>query len=156
MRAFFFALALFSAACSPSPEATESTVAPAGRLEVRDAWAAPTPNGVDVSAGYLTIFNGGGEADRLVSAESARAGRVEVHEMIMDGAVMQMRPVTALEIGAGETVSLAPGGAHLMFYDVTEPFAEGQTISVRLQFERAGEVDIELPVRRAAVHGAGH
>ncbi|PZO55393.1 MAG: hypothetical protein DCF16_03010 [Alphaproteobacteria bacterium] len=156
MRAFFFALALACAACTPAPEQSDTTVAPAGRLEVRDAWAAPTPNGVDVSAGYLTIINGGSEADRLIGAESARAGRVEVHEMIMDGAVMQMRPIQALEIGAGETASLAPGGAHLMFYEVTEPFTEGQTVSVRLQFERAGAVDINLPVRRAAAHGAGH
>lgn len=152
MRAFFFCLALFATACTPAPQ---TAVAPAGRLEIRDAWAAPTPNGVTVSAGYLTIVNEQADADRLLGVESARAGRVELHEMVMDGAVMQMRPIESLEIGAGETASLAPGGAHLMFFDVVQPFAEGETISVRLRFERAGEVEVELPVRRTA-HGASH
>lgn len=157
MRAFFVALALASAACTPAAERSDAAVAAGGRLEIRDAWAAPTPNGVDVSAGYLTIVNGSREADRLVSAQTARAGRVEVHEMIMDGAVMRMRPVDVLEISAGETASLAPGGAHLMFYEVTAPFAEGQTISVQLDFERAGAVSVDLPVRRASAgHGAEH
>lgn len=62
--------------------------------------AVPTPGGVDVS-GYLTIVNGTSAADRLVSASSPRAARMEIHEMSMNGNVMQMRQIDALEIGAG-------------------------------------------------------
>lgn len=145
MRAFFIAAAAFAlAACTPAVE----TEAPAGRLEIRDAWAAPTPGGVNVSAGYFTIVNGAGEADRLVSLSSPRAARVEVHEMAMDGDVMQMRPVEAVEIAAGAELALAPGGKHLMFFEVTAPFAEGEDIPITLTFENAGAMDVSLPVRR--------
>lgn len=70
--------------------------------------------------------------------------------MSMDGAVMRMRPLDRLEIPAGGTVRLGPGGNHLMFFGVSEPFAQGQNIPVRLVFEHAGTVEVTLPVRRTA------
>ena len=155
MRALLIAITLAVSACNPAVDTAPQAEAPAGRLEVRDAWASPTPGGVNVSAGYLTIVKGAGDADRLVSASSPRAGRVELHEMAMAGDVMQMRPAGALDIAAGAQVELAPGGLHLMFYEIATPFAEGETIPVTLTFERAGAVDVALPVQRPAA-GAGH
>jgi len=157
MRAFFIALTLALVACTPAAETpAPQTEAPAGHLEVRDAWAAPTPGGVNVSAGYLTIINGSSEADRLVAVSSARAGRAEVHEMVMAGDVMQMRPAAAIEIAPGAQIDLAPGGLHLMFYDIATPFAEGDEVPVSLEFERAGLVEVSLPVRRPTGNAAGH
>lgn len=156
MRAIFLAFAL--AACSqatPPPAAEHETPAPAAQLEVRDAWASPTPNGVDVSAGYLTIVNGTAADDRLIAVTSPRAARAEVHEMAMDGAVMRMRAVETLIVPTGGEVALAPGGQHLMFYGVSQPFAEGESIPVRLTFETAGDVDVSLPVQRGGA-AAGH
>jgi copper(I)-binding protein len=127
---------------------TAPTQEPAGRLELRDAWAAPTPGGVNVSAGFLTIVNGAAAADRLISAASPRAGRVELHEMAMAGDVMQMRPADDFEIAPGQQVELAPGGLHLMFCEVATPFAEGEEVPVTLTFENAGSVTVSLPVRR--------
>lgn len=148
MRAIFFAAALVLAACS---------AAEPGALEVRDAWAAPTPNGVDVAAGFLTIANPTGEPDRLLAASSPRAARVEVHEMTMTDGVMQMRRVEALAVAANGEAVLAPGGAHLMFYGVAQPFVEGEEISVQLTFEHAGAVNVMLPVRNQLTgHGGGH
>jgi copper(I)-binding protein len=117
-------------------------------LAIEDPWAAPTPAGVDVSAGYLHINNTSTTPDRLLSATSPRAGRVEVHEMAMDGAVTRMRPVDTLIIPSGGQTNLAPGGMHLMFYGVAPPFREGEQIPVELSFERAGRIDIVLEVRR--------
>jgi copper(I)-binding protein len=148
MRAFFVAFALLAAACTPAPQ--EDAQPPSAMLSLADGWAAPTPNGVDVSAGYITIENSGGAADRLVSVTSPRAERVEIHEMEMDGAVMRMRAVPQLEIPAGGAVTLAPGGLHLMFIGVTTPFAEGETIPVELTFEQSGAVGAALPVRIGA------
>lgn len=142
MRAFFFAFALALTACDARGPA---------ELHISDAWVAPTPNGVDVSAGYLTIANPTDRADRLLSAASVRAARVEVHEMSMDAGVMQMRRVVAMEIPARGEAVLAPGGAHLMFYGVAEPFVEGEQIAVRLTFEHAGEIETTLPVLQRAV-----
>lgn len=160
MKALFpLFLVLFAAACGEpsSQHAPTETPAATAEVTVHDAWAAPTPAGVDVAAGYLTITNGTGGNDRLLSATSPRAERVEVHEMAMAGAVMQMRAVAQLEIPAAQDVQLAPGGMHLMFYGVHEPFVEGQEIPVQLHFETAGTIDVALPVNRTPTgHGAEH
>lgn len=156
MRLIAAALFLALAACSPPSETAGVETATQGALRVEDAWAAPTPGGVDVSAGYLTIANGTAEADALVGASSPRAASVEVHEMTMDGGVMQMRAVAQLEIAPGQSVSLAPGGRHLMFMGVAQPFVEGETIPVWLHFEHAGDIEVSLPVRNAATAHAGH
>lgn len=148
-------IAMFAAACG-APTGTQQ--APAA-LEVQDAWAAPTPGGVDVSAGYLTIVNDSGADDRLMSATSPRAERVEVHDMNFEGSVMRMRPVEGgLAVPAGTMVALEPGGQHLMFHGVRAPFAEGERIPVTLTFAQAGEVSVEMPVQRAGAAAAhvGH
>jgi len=159
MRYALAALLLTLAAACGAPTETAHDAhseAPAAGVTVQDAWAAPTPGGVTVSAGYLTIANTGAEADALIGASSPRAGRVEIHEMAMDGDVMRMRPVERLEAPAGGSVALAPGGTHLMFFDVTAPFAEGESVAVTLTFEHAGEVAVELPVRRGAASHESH
>lgn len=147
--------ALFAAACTPAAEDAHG-VRSTG-LDISGAWAGPTPEGVNVAAGYLTIANTAAEADQLIAASSRRAGRVEIHEMIADGAVMRMRRTPALEIPAGGETALAPGGAHLMFFEVDPGFSVGEMIPVRLVFQRGGEVDVDMPVRaRGAAHGASH
>ena len=151
MRQAFAALLLGLAACGAPASAPAS-----GQLAVEEAWAAPTPGGAEVSAGYLTIVNGAAVDDRLLTVSSPRAARVEVHEMTMVGSVMLRRPVDVLAIPAGASVTLAPGGRHLMFYGVAQPFSNGESIPVRLTFDHAGEIDVSLPVRRQAdaAHGA--
>lgn len=145
-----------AASCgAPQVEHVERPAAVAP-IAISDAWAAPTPAGVTVAAGYLTLTNTQAAEDTLISVETARAGRAEVHEMAMEGDVMRMRRVEALTIPAGTSAALAPGGRHLMFYDVATPFAVGETIEVRLRFANAGEVAASLPVRaRESGHG-GH
>lgn len=156
------ALAFIALAACGAPTAPEQNEAPSATvplpqgletegLEIRDAWAAPTPGGVDVSAGYLTIANGG-QADRLLSVSSPRAAKTEIHEMSMDGGVMRMREVTGgLDAPAGSVVTFGPGGLHLMFTGVTQPFAVGEEIPVTLTFEKAGTREIALPVRANAM-----
>jgi copper(I)-binding protein len=157
MRIFAAALLIALAACGQPSEAPPATQeAPAAVLHVENAWAAPTPGGVDVSAGYLTLVNDTAAEDALLSASSPRAERVEVHEITMEGGVMQMRAVARLAIPAGQSIELAPSGRHLIFYGVTQPFAAGETIPVRLTFEHAGAVDVSLPVRRPGAPSAEH
>lgn len=153
MRAFFLSIALALAACgAPTHDAhvtssASPAAAAAATLEIRDAWAPPTPGGVDVSAGYATIANGTDADDQLISARSPRAQRVELHEMSMDGNVMRMRRVDTLAIPAHSAVALAPHGQHLMFFGVTQPFAPGERIPVTLTFAHAGDVEAQLDVR---------
>ena len=156
MKALVPLLLIMVATACGAPASPSEAHAGAG-LTVENSWAAPTPAGVDVAAGYMTLSNPSNTADHLLRATSPRAERVEVHEMSMDGAVMRMRQIERLEIPAQGDVRLAPGGNHLMFFGVSEPFVQGQEIPVRLVFEHAGAIDVTLPVRRAApVNHNGH
>lgn len=99
-----------------------------------------------VGGGYMKLTNNGPD-DRLVSATSDRAGSVEFHEMKMDGGVMQMRELpNGVALPAKATVELKPGGYHVMFMNVTQPFKEGEMIKATLVFEKAGPVDVEFSV----------
>jgi periplasmic copper chaperone A len=155
MKKLFVALLIGLAACGAPAVNDSPAQAQTAALRIEQPWAAPTPGGVEVSAGYLTIVNTTASADRLVSAASPRAAQVELHKMSMDGGVMRMRTVDELAIPAAGTVRLAPGGLHRMFFGVTQPFVECETIPGRLTFERAGEIDVSLPGRRQAGH-QGH
>src|ERR1700758_5399623 len=78
------------------------------QLQVTDAWARATPGKSDNGAAYVTIQSP--TADRLVSASSPVAKKVELHTMTMEGSTMKMRPMAGLDIPAGQAVSLKPGG----------------------------------------------
>lgn len=122
----------------------------AGELELTAGFTKAMLPGQPVGGGFVTITNKGGEDDKLVSATSDKAGEVQLHEMAMEGDVMKMRQLNdGIAIPAGETVELKPGGLHLMFFKVSEPFKEGETVNVTLTFEKAGAVDVALPVGSA-------
>ena len=141
-----------AAACGAREAAAPDTPT----IIITNAWAAPTPPGVNVGAGYLTITNAQAADDTLIGVVSSRAGRAEIHEMAMDGAVMRMRPVQSLPIAPEVAAVLAPGGRHLMFYDLTAPFVAGETIDVTLRFANAGDIDVSLPVRARHIGHGGH
>src|SRR5689334_17324861 len=94
----------------------------AGDLVISQAWSRATPGGAKIGAGYLTIENKGSAPDRLVGVSGEVAAKIEVHEMAMNNGVMTMRPLDkGLTIDPGKTVSLAPGGYHLMMMDIKAP-----------------------------------
>ncbi|MEX2642342.1 MAG: copper chaperone PCu(A)C [Acetobacterales bacterium] len=127
----------------------------AGDLEIVGPYLRATPPNAPVAAGYMTIRNTGKAPDRLLGGSAGFAGKVEVHEMSMDGGVMRMREVgSGLEIPAGGEVALAPGGMHLMFMRMTGQLKEGEARTVTLRFEKAGTVELSLPVR--GVRGGEH
>lgn len=129
----------------------------AGDLEITSAWARATLPGQKAAGAYMTVANKGGAADKLIGGSSPAAGKVEVHTMAVVNDVMTMRPVEGgLEIPAGGAVELKPGSFHIMFMDVSSPFAEGGSVPVTLQFEKAGSVELSLPVRAAPAAGGGH
>ncbi|MBX3576195.1 MAG: copper chaperone PCu(A)C [Rhizobiaceae bacterium] len=129
----------------------------AGDIEIVHPWSRQTPDGAKVAAGYVTLKNEGSEPDRLISATGEIAGKTEVHEMSIDGnGVMTMRPVEGgVEIPAGATVELKPGGLHVMFMDLSRGVKEGETFRGTLTFEKAGAVDVEFDVQ-AMGSGGGH
>jgi hypothetical protein len=109
----------------------------AANLSVTDAWARATMPGQKVSGAYMQLQS---DADaRLVSASSPAVPRVEVHEMKMDGDVMRMREVKSIELPKGKTVSLEPGGYHIMLMNLTKPIAAGEVIPLTLVVESGGK-----------------
>jgi copper(I)-binding protein len=120
--------------------------------QVTDAWARPTAGASTTSSAYMTIANESETDDVLKAAHSPKAKAVEVHQTTMtpDG-VMQMRKVEeGLPIPAGGTLSLAPGGAHLMLIGLSEPLHEGDEFPLTLEFAKATPIDVAVRVRTSA------
>jgi len=120
----------------------------AGDLTIDHPWSRATPGGAKVAAGYMTIVNKGTAPDRLIGGSTSVAGRIEIHEMAMKDGVATMRPVNGgLTIEPGKTVTLAPGGYHLMLQDLKAPLKQGDKVAATLEFEKAGKVDVTLDVQ---------
>ena len=140
-----FAAALFASAMLATPAFAQSYKV--GSLEIEQPWTRATAPTAPTAGGYLKIVNTGTTSDRLVAVRSTASARTEIHEMKMDGSVMRMRELEkGLEIPAGATVILQPGGYHVMFMQLKEPFKEGAKVPVTLVFEKAGSVDVVLTV----------
>jgi copper(I)-binding protein len=120
-----------------------------GDLDIAHPYAVPTPPGATTGAGYIkALSNKGATDDRLVGASSPAADHVEIHTMSMDGDVMRMRQVNAIVVPAKGHVDMAPGnGYHLMLIGIRQPFKVGDKIPLKLTFEKAGTVDVELHVQ---------
>jgi copper(I)-binding protein len=120
----------------------------AGDLVITQAWSRATPGGAKIAGGFLTIENQGATPDRLIGGTADVAAKIEVHEMSMKDGVMTMRGLdSGLTIEPGKTVKLAPGGYHLMMFDLTGPLKQGDKVPVTLQFEKAGNVKVSLDVQ---------
>jgi len=117
-----------------------------GALKVDHPWARPTVPGQSTGGAYLSVINTGATADRLLGGSSPMAARVEVHEMRMEGDVMRMREMSALDLPAGKRVVLAPGGLHVMLIGLKAPLKVGDKLPLTLRFEKAGAVDLMVAV----------
>ena len=125
----------------------------AANISVTDVWARATMPGQKVSGAYMQIRS---DADaRLVGVSSPAVPRVEVHEMKMDGDVMRMREVQAIDLPKGKTVSLEPGGLHIMLMNLSQPIAAGDVIPLTLTVESGGKRQtIEVNAEARAIGGA--
>ena len=128
-----------------------------GAIDIGHPYARATAAGQSVGGGFLKLSNGGA-ADRLVAARTAVAASVELHTMRLEGDVMRMRQLDAIELPAGRTVELEPGGTHLMLMGLKAPLKAGQSFPMVLKFEKAGEVTVDVSVEapRAAADEHKH
>lgn len=128
-------------------------------LIVHDAWARATPPSMRNGAVYLTIVNRGRSRDRLLSASTGLASRTVLHRTKMDDeGVMRMRHVDGIDIPAGKSVRIAPGGYHVMLMGLHRPLVKGQSFPLTLRFERAGALQVTVNVVgiRDMHHGGDH
>jgi hypothetical protein len=126
---------------TPITRAADYTVGP---LTIEQPWARASvaANG----AAYMTISTAGSEADQLVAATSPVADKVELHTHIVEGDVMRMRPVKAIDVNIGEPAVLKPGGLHVMLIGLKGPLKQGERFPLTLTFEKAGSVTVDVDV----------
>ena len=129
-----------------SPLAASAADTTGGNVRVVKGYAKAMPPGATTAGAYMTIENGGA-ADRLVGASSPRALAVEMHKMENNRGVMRMQSVWRIDIPPRGRTILVPGGMHLMIIEPKPPLREGERFPVRLMFEKAGPVDVELEVQ---------
>jgi copper(I)-binding protein len=118
-----------------------------GSIHISQPWSRATPKGASSGAGYMTITNNGSAPDRVSCVSSDASAECQIHTMTMDNGVMKMRPVEGgLEILPGQTITLKPGGFHMMLLNLKHPLEAGGTMKATLKFEHAGTVDVDYPV----------
>ena len=122
-------------------------VAQTGSIQIDNPWARASV--VKTGAIYLTIKNTGGTDDRLVSAVTPAAEQAQLHIEINDNGIMKMRPLSAIDAKAHSTVTLAPGGMHVMLVGLKQPLKEGQSFPLMLSFAKAGKIDVTVMVMKA-------
>ena len=133
--------------------AVASLLAGAAQAGVRleRGWSRPVPAGLTTGVGYGVLVNDGATPDRLLSASSPVAARVELHEsMRMNGpmgSMSHMAPLVGLDVAAHGRDALAPEGRHLMLVGLRRPLRMGERVPVTLMLQRAGRVDATLQVR---------
>lgn len=110
---------------------------PPSPVTVTDAWVKITVPGARVSAAYMKLKST--EPVKLIKVEAAIAGIVEIHDMRMNDGVMEMEAMDALNIPANTTVTLKPGGMHVMLLKVNKPIKQGDKVPLTLTFLGKGE-----------------
>lgn len=125
-----------------------------GALSIDHPWARASAGPARNSAAFMTIHNTGG-ADRLIAAAGDVSDRVELHTHMMEGDVMKMRQVEAVDVPAEGMAALQPGGFHVMLIGLKNPLKEGDRFPLTLTFEKAGDVTVEVAVEAIGSMGGG-
>jgi periplasmic copper chaperone A len=125
---------------------------------VEGGWVRATVPGQQATGAFMRIT--AKEATQLVGVSSPVAGVADVHEMKLEGDVMRMRPVARLDLPAGRTIELQPGGYHVMLQELKQPLAVGAHVPVTLLLRNAAgtesKLELKLPVRAASPGGHNH
>lgn len=143
-RRFIAAIALLltgGAAAGPPPDAT-------GRLTVVNPYIRATAPGQTNTAMFFTLENLADRCRTLVAVSSLLADRVELHVHRMQNNLAVMRPVRRIAIPAGESVTLRPGGLHVMLLGIRQPLKPGGQAAVTLLFEDGARIQVTVPIRR--------
>lgn len=131
-----------------------------GQLEVSAPWARASAGRAKTGGAFIaSITNHGGSMDRLVGVQSSVAQRTEIHRSMMEDGIMKMRRVQGIDVPAGGSVALKPGGYHVMFMGLRQPFKKGESFPLTLVFEKAGKVDVSVKIQgvrsmgKSGMHG---
>lgn len=128
---------------------------PTSTVEASSAWARATPGAARSGAVFLTLANRGTKARRLVRVVTDAADRAALHTHIMDGAIMRMRKLDGLALAPGESVTLKPGGSHVMLMGLRAPLKAGATFSITLVLASGEKIPVSVTVMKIGAMGPG-
>ncbi len=117
-----------------------------GPIEIDNPWSRATVSAASNGVVYVTIKNTSTAPDRLVDVASPAADQAQLHEMQVENDVSQMWLVGAVDIPAGQTLTLAPNGLHIMLLGLKKPLDVAQTFPLTLTFEKAGSITVDVTV----------
>lgn len=138
-RVIILLVGLFLVACSSSNQ---------DHIVVKDVWGRPSPMSASNAAFYLAIENKGSAQDALVEASVDICGATELHMSTIDDAgVMSMHQVQQIDVPAGQTLNLEPGGLHIMCIDRQVDLAPGDSVPISLSFTQAGTITVEAEIK---------
>ena len=129
-----------------------TSLAAAGTISADSAWARASIGKARAGIAYVTLTNTGTQDDRLVGAAAEVSDKVELHTHIRDGDVMRMRQVDGIDLPAGKTVMLEPGGLHVMLIGLRGPLKLGESFPLTLNFEKAGKLTTTVSIQKSAAH----
>lgn len=135
-------LSLFVGRKAEGAPMAEPTAAHADGLHAMDAWIRLPAAAGRPAGGFLSIM-GSRSADQLIGVDSPRAERIELHSMTSDNGVMRMRREDSLAVPAGGTLSLAPGGNHLMLFGLAPDVKAGDSIPLTLRFKSGRTIAVD-------------
>ena len=127
------------------------------QVKVEGAWARATVQGQKATGAFMKLT--APQATRLVAVSTPVAGVAEIHEMKMDGSVMQMRAMPVLELPANQAIELKPGSYHLMLMDLKAPLMKDSSVALTLTFKDAKGIEskqqVNVPVTTSMPQGHG-
>lgn len=121
-----------------------------GSLTVTQPWSLALPPNAPTTAAYFVITNKGPGPDRLEAVDSPIAGGAQLHEHVSKDGLMKMQHVQSVEIPAGGNLIFAPMAYHVMLLDLKDRsrLVDGQTFPLTLHFEKAGDLTVDITVRK--------
>ena len=122
-----------------------------GAITIDHPWARATPGAVKNSAAFMS-FGNKGAADKLISVTGDVAKEIQIHSMITEAGVMKMREIKSLDIPANGKAELKPGGFHIMLIGIPDGLKEGTKFPLKLKFEKAGEVTVQVTAEKPGAH----
>lgn len=116
------------------------------KLSIVHPWSGITRGGLKTAAVYVTFVNDGAKSDKLLKVSSPIAQSAMIHANIKEGDVMKMRGMDGIEIPAGSTVELKPGGMHIMLEGIDHPLKDGEMFPLTLTLANEGDVKVDVMV----------
>ena len=127
-----------------------------GKPTVSQVWTRAMPPSAPTGAVYFVLNNPGDQPDRLLSIRTPRADKAELHSNVHKGDVMRMERIDSVELPGQGAVTFQPGGNHVMLFGLSKPLVAGEHFPLTLNFEKAGDVTVEVPIRDQAPESGDH